>query len=216
MIYLRKGLIAEWDGEEDMADLPALWDGITDWFAGIGLAGLGLMSFTEAFIQPIPPDALVIPMAASNTDPTGLVSIFLVVTLSSVLGSLVAWWMGKRLGHPLLEKFASPTSVRKFEALIERYGSFGIFIAAFTPIPYKVLGWCAGIGRMEKHTFILAGFIGRALRFGLEILVVGVYGEQFIDFLTGWGFVFATLAGASVMYPVWRWWDGLEEVAEED
>jgi len=188
----------------------------TLWFASIGLAGLGLMSFTEAFIQPIPPDALVIPMAASTSDPFRLVSIFLVVTIASVLGSLVAWWMGDKWGQPLLERFASDSAVRKFNTLVKRYGGFGIFIAAFTPIPYKVLGWCAGIGKMDRSTFVLAGFIGRSMRFGLEVLVIGVYGEQFIDFLSGWEFIIASLFGALLLYPAWIWWQGLSEFDEEE
>lgn len=211
-----KGLIADCGGVGNMSGLTSLWDAATDWFAEIGLTGLALMSFTEAFIQPIPPDALVIPMAASTSDPVRLASIFLVVTVASVLGSLVAWWMGDKFGHPLLERFATPTAVRKFEVLVERYGTFGIFIAAFTPIPYKVLGWCAGIGRMERHTFVLAGFVGRSLRFGLEVLVIGVYGERFMGLVTGWGFVLMTLAGAAVFYPIWRWWEQLEPNLEEE
>ena len=197
--------------EQNVSVLTGVAQEVVQWFDGIGLFGLGLMAFTEAFIQPIPPDALVIPMAANASDPLRLISIFLVVTISSVLGSLVAWWMGDKWGQPLLDRFASESAVRKFNMLVERFGSFGIFIAAFTPIPYKVLGWCAGIGRMERHTFVLAGFIGRSMRFGLEVLVIGVYGEQFIDFLTGWGFIFASLGGAILLYPAWRWWEGLEE-----
>ncbi len=199
-----------------MSGFSALAEQVTLWFASIGLAGLGLMAFTEAFIQPIPPDALVIPMAASTSDPIRLVSIFLVVTIASVLGSLVAWWMGDKWGHPLLERFASESAVRKFNTLVKRYGGFGIFIAAFTPIPYKVLGWCAGIGKMEKSTFILAGLVGRSMRFGLEVLVIGFYGEQFIDFLTGWQFIFASLLGALLLYPAWLWWDGLSEGDEDE
>lgn len=199
-----------------MSGLSELAGQVTLWFGTIGLAGLGLMSFTEAFIQPIPPDALVIPMAASTSDPIRLVSIFLVVTIASVLGSLVAWWMGDKWGQPLLEKFASESAVRKFNTLVKRYGGFGIFIAAFTPIPYKVLGWCAGIGKMDRTTFVLAGFIGRSMRFGLEVLVIGVYGEQFIDFLSGWQFIVASLFGALLLYPAWVWWDGLSEHDEEE
>ena len=199
-----------------MSGFSELVEQATLWFASIGLAGLGLMSFTEAFIQPIPPDALVIPMAASTSDPLRLVSIFLVVTIASVLGSLVAWWMGDKWGQPLLERFASDSAVRKFNTLVKRYGGFGIFIAAFTPIPYKVLGWCAGIGKMDRSTFVLAGFIGRSMRFGLEVLVIGVYGEQFIDFLSGWEFIIASLFGALLLYPAWIWWQGLSEFDEEE
>ena len=199
-----------------MSGFSGLAEQVTLWFASIGLVGLGLMSFTEAFIQPIPPDALVIPMAASTSDPIRLVSIFLVVTIASVLGSLVAWWMGDKWGQPLLERFASEKAVRKFNTLVKRHGGFGIFIAAFTPIPYKVLGWCAGIGKMERSTFILAGVIGRSMRFGLEVLVIGFYGEQFIDFLTGWQFIVASLFGALLLYPAWLWWDGLSEGEEDE
>tara|TARA_A100001037_G_C15007373_1_gene570023 strand:- start:31 stop:630 length:600 start_codon:yes stop_codon:yes gene_type:complete len=181
-----------------------------EWFSEMGLAGLGLLSFTEAFLQPVPPDALVIPMAAATSDPIRLISIFVVVTLSSVLGSLVAWWMGDRFGQPLLERFASEKSVGKFNALVTRYGTLGIFIAAFSPIPYKVLGWCAGIGKMEHRSFLLAGLVGRSLRFGIEVAVIGLYGEQVLDFLLGPGFMLATLTGALMAYPAWRWWDSLE------
>ena len=49
-------------------------------------------------------------------------------------------------------------------ALTLKYGSFGIFIAAFSPIPYKVFGWVAGMGEMEKKPFLLAGLCGRGVR----------------------------------------------------
>jgi len=135
----------------DMAFWTVWTDPALAWFADNGLVGLGLLTFTEAFIQPIPPDLLVLPMAASANDPARLTLIFLVVTLSSVLGSLVAWWMGERWGKPLLDRFAKPSTVRRFDTLVTRYGAFGVFIAALSPIPYKVLGWCAGIGGMDRR-----------------------------------------------------------------
>jgi undecaprenyl-diphosphatase len=124
--------------------------------------------------------------------------------------------MGDKWGQPLLERFASKSAVNKFNTLVKRYGTFGIFIAAFTPIPYKVLGWCAGIGRMDRHTFVLVGFVGRSMRFGLEVLVIGLYGEQFLEFMTGWGFWIASLLGALLLYPAWSWWDNLEDDFEEE
>jgi hypothetical protein len=69
---------------------------------------------------------------------------------------------------------------------------------------------------MDRSTFVLAGFIGRSMRFGLEILVIGVYGEQFIDFLSGWEFIIASLLGALLLYPAWIWWQGLSEFDEEE
>jgi len=196
------------------------WNVWTDpalaWFADNGLIGLGLLTFTEAFIQPIPPDLLVLPMAASANDPARLTLIFLVVTLSSVLGSLVAWWMGERWGKPLLDRFAKPSTVRRFDTLVTRYGAFGVFIAALSPIPYKVLGWCAGMGGMDRRQFIAAGLVGRSIRFGAEVLLVGLYGDLLLKFLQGPGFMVVSLAAALLAWPAWRWWEGLDETPDEE
>jgi undecaprenyl-diphosphatase len=155
-------------------------------------------------------------MAASANDPARLTLIFLVVTLSSVLGSLVAWWMGERWGKPLLDRFAKPSTVRRFDTLVTRYGAFGVFIAALSPIPYKVLGWCAGIGGMDRRQFIAAGLVGRSLRFGAEVLLVGFYGDLLLEFLKGPGFMVVSLTGALLAWPAWRWWKGLDEMPDEE
>ena len=109
--------------------------------------------------------------------------LWLVVTVSSVLGSLIGYLIGQRWGRSLITKFGSPSHVQKIEALTQRYGTLGIFIAAFSPIPYKVFGWLAGMGEMDKRPFIAAGLLGRGLRFGLEAILIGVYGNQAFEVL---------------------------------
>jgi undecaprenyl-diphosphatase len=53
-----------------------------------------------------------------------------------------------------------------------------MFIAAVSPLPYKVFGWIAGASDMKLRPFILAGIVGRGLRFGLEALFIFMYGES--------------------------------------
>ena len=143
---------------------------------------LGLVSFTEAIIQPIPPDLVYLPMLYDAMDNTPLVIwYFLVVTLSSVAGSYIGYLLGKHWGRQLLDRFAKQKHVDKLEALTEKYGTLGIFIAAFSPIPYKVFGWVAGMGEMDRRSFIIAGLFGRGLRFGLEALLIGIYGKKALD-----------------------------------
>ena len=97
---------------------------------------LGLVSFTEAIIQPIPPDLVYLPMLYDAMDNTPLVIwYFLVVTLSSVAGSYIGYLLGKHWGRQLLDRFAKQKHVDKLEGLTEQYGTLGIFIAAFSPIP---------------------------------------------------------------------------------
>lgn len=188
---------------------------ILDAFEVFGPASLFVLSFTEAIVQPIPPDIMYIPMLANAAGDVPLVVwLWLTVTVASVLGSLVGYWIGQRWGTSLMKRFGQEKHLTKLEHLTERYGTFGIFIAAFSPIPYKVLGWMAGMGHMAKRPFIMAGLAGRGLRFGLEAVLIGLYGDQAIDAMM-WFLdnevllaVLLIVAGASAWF-AWRWWSEL-------
>ena len=193
------------------------------WYSGVldfildrtNSAVLGLVSFTEAIIQPLPPDLVYLPMLYDAMDNKPLVMwYFLVVTLTSVAGSYVGYLIGKRWGRQLLDRFAKQKHVTKLEALTTKYGTVGIFIAAFSPIPYKVFGWVAGMGEMDKRSFIIAGLFGRGLRFGLEALLIGIYGQKALDTINAFldneilialGMITLGLVG----YLVWSWWSKL-------
>ena len=193
------------------------------WYSGIldfildrtNSAVLGLVSFTEAIIQPLPPDLVYLPMLYEAMDNKPLVMwYFLVVTLTSVAGSYVGYLIGKRWGRQLLDRFAEQKHVAKLEALTTKYGTVGIFIAAFSPIPYKVFGWVAGMGEMDKRSFLIAGLFGRGLRFGLEALLIGIYGQKALDIINALldneiliavGMIALGLVG----YLVWSWWSKL-------
>jgi undecaprenyl-diphosphatase len=65
--------------------------------------------------------------------------------------------------------------------LFEKYGTWGMFIAAVSPLPYKVFGWIAGASNMKLQPFIVAGIFGRGIRFGLEALLIYFYGDVALD-----------------------------------
>ena len=190
---------------------------VLEGFEVFGPASLFLLSFTEAIIQPIPPDLLYIPMLANAMGDTPLVVwLWLVVTVSSVLGALVGYAIGERWGTALMVRFGQERQLAKLEALTTRYGTMGIFIAAFSPIPYKVLGWMAGMGHMARKPFVVAGLLGRGLRFGFEAVLIGIYGDRALDALM-WFLDNEILLGVgllaffAVMVLAWRWWSGLEQ-----
>ena len=161
--------------------IDEITDFVLDWADGFGIIGLAIVSSTEAAFQPVPPDLLVMPMSLSADGPLELFIIFSVATLSSVLGSLGGYAIGFYGGRPLLERFASTDNSEKLDNLVTRYGSAGIFIAAVSPIPYKALAWTAGAGKMNIRIFIVAGLIGRGIRFGLEVTILGFYGDEFLS-----------------------------------
>ena len=202
--------------------LGAAEDDILGWFDQFGAAALGLLSFSEAIIQPIPPDLMYLPQLINAEGNLGLIIwLWLIITISSVLGSLVGYWIGQRWGRMLLDRFASKKSVLKLEALTERYGRFGVFLAAVSPIPYKVFGWVAGMGEMDKKDFILAGLVGRGLRFGIEALLIGIYGEKFLDILENMldnEFLIALMMIVIIIatIPLFRWWNKLVPSTSEE
>ena len=192
-------------------------ESVLEAFEVFGPASLFLLSFTEAIIQPIPPDLLYIPMLANAMGDVPLVVwLWLVVTIASVLGALVGYAIGERWGTSLMVRFGQERQLVKLEALTTRYGTMGIFIAAFSPIPYKVLGWMAGMGQMAKKPFVIAGLLGRGLRFGLEAVLIGLYGDRALDALM-WFLDNEILMGVGliaffgVVFLAWRWWSGLEQ-----
>ena len=180
---------------------------------------LGVVSFTEAIIQPLPPDLVYLPMLYDAMDNKPLVFwYFVVVTLTSVAGSYVGYLLGQRWGRQLLDRFAKPKHVTKLEALTTKYGTIGIFIAAVSPIPYKVFGWVAGMGEMDKRSFIVAGLFGRGLRFGMEALLIGIYGKTALDamntFLDNEILIAVVMIIAIViLYFIWQWWSNLGKEA---
>jgi membrane protein YqaA with SNARE-associated domain len=184
-------------------------------FEVFGPASLFLLSFTEAIVQPLPPDVLYIPMLVNAMGNVPLVLwLWAVVTVASVLGSLVGYFIGERWGTSLMVRFGQEHHLTKLEHLTLRYGSVGIFIAAFSPIPYKVLGWMAGMGHMAKKPFIIAGLLGRGLRFGLEAVLIGLYGEQALDAMLWFLDNEILLAGALILsglagWWLWSWWSSL-------
>mgnify|MGYP001170543883 FL=1 len=196
--------------------LEQITDTVVSWGSGFGLVGLAVVSATEAALQPVPPDLLVIPMSLDANSEFELLAIFLVATLFSVIGSLGGYGIGLYAGRPTIEKIAKSSLSRKLDELIARYGDAGVFIAAVSPIPYKLLAWMAGAGRMEIRTFIAAGIFGRSIRFGMEVLIVGYWGEEFVQMLKEPLFwIVVGVFSIVIFVPLNNWWNGLDKPVEE-
>lgn len=160
--------------------------GFSHWIEGFAdspwaVVILVVNSFSESIFNPIPPDPLLIGMAVINPN-LALVYAGL-VTISSVLGALVGHWLGLRFGRPLVLRFISARKVDRVEAMFQKYGSWAILIAAFTPIPYKVFAITAGVLEMDRRPFIVASIIGRGARFFLLGGLIFFFGEAMQEFI---------------------------------
>ena len=191
--------------------LEQITSSVVDWGSNFGLIGLALVSFTESVIQPVPPDLLVIPMSMDAASAMELLAIFLVATISSVLGSLGGYALGLYAGRPIIGRFARPSLSMKLDEILLRYGDAGVFVAAVSPIPYKLLAWTAGAGRMDLKPFLLAGIFGRGIRFGLQVLLIGVWGDEFMKHLDNPLFwILVCVFSFAALIPLNKWWKGLD------
>jgi len=91
--------------------------------------------------------------------------VILVAVCACTIGDNIGYWIGRRGGRPLLEKYKSAfhisdETIRAGEELLRRRGSFAIFIARFIAGMRIVAGPLAGVLRMEWERFLLANFAG--------------------------------------------------------
>jgi membrane protein YqaA with SNARE-associated domain len=154
---------------------------IEEWLMEYGIFGLFFVSFADSSFFPIPPDVLLIPMGISNPD--RVIWYAFITTVASVLGAILGWFIGKKLGRPVLRYIISEERIQKVENYFNKYGPVAILIAGFTPIPYKVFTIFAGITKVQLKTLIIWSIIGRGARFFLEAALIMVLGAQARPFI---------------------------------
>jgi membrane protein YqaA with SNARE-associated domain len=105
----------------------------------------------------------------------------LVTLFANLLGAALGFYLGFKLGHPVCVRLFGEKNVLKAEKFFQKWGEFGVFIMAFTPLPFKVAAWSAGIFEMRFWRFLAAAFIGRFAHF-LSALAVVAFGFEALAF----------------------------------
>ncbi|MBK5967417.1 MULTISPECIES: YqaA family protein [Thiorhodovibrio] len=128
---------------------------------------LGALSFAESSFFPIPPDVMLAPMCL--TRPQRAWFFAGLTTLTSVAGGLLGYLIG-RLAFGLVEPIVGPgghyaEAFGQARDWFEHWGIWAVFLAGFSPIPYKVFTISAGVLGMALIPFVLASSIGRGMRF---------------------------------------------------
>jgi membrane protein YqaA with SNARE-associated domain len=130
---------------------------------------LGALSFSESMIFPIPPDVMLAPMSLAK--PGKAWRYAFITTLASVLGGVAGYFLGlfafDSLIAPLIETMGYQGKLANAVEWFDEYGVWIIFIAGFSPIPYKVFTITAGMLSMAFFPFVIASFVGRGGRFFL-------------------------------------------------
>lgn len=185
-----------------MAILGPLVEWTKETLGPFGEPGLAVIAFTEAIINPIPPDPLLAILAVDQSLWYALY-LGLFTAFWSVAGAAVGYWIGGRFSPWVHRKFAGPR-MDKVEGWYKEHGEWIVAIAAVTPIPFKIFTVSSGLFHLRFWHFLAAAAVGRSLRFVPEALLSARYGEQAIVWLDQGGLVILLVLGlAGGAYYLW-------------
>ena len=166
---------------------------------------LALISFIESSFFPIPPDILIVPMVIAKKNE--YIKIFIIATLFSALGGLFGYFIGSvflELAMKVIEFYGYEENVFNLQTkLSEKGGLFlwlGIlFIAGFTPVPFKVFTITSGIINFNIFIFFFISIISRGLRFFIIDFLCAKFGKVFVNFLEKKGAKWFTVIGIAIV-----------------
>tara|TARA_S200000501_G_scaffold28907_1_gene24546 strand:+ start:104 stop:712 length:609 start_codon:yes stop_codon:yes gene_type:complete len=143
---------------------------------------LGIISFIESFIFPIPPDVLIIPMTIAN--PNDWFRIALTALVGSVLGACLGYFIGYVFFNEIGLRIFELYGVDNVSFLKDKVSSDGgvlawmtlLAIAGFTPVPFKLLTITSGFVHFNFFYFIIVSILTRGSRFFIIALLIAKFG----------------------------------------
>ncbi len=166
---------------------------------------LALVSFIESSFFPIPPDVMVIPMVISKKN--DFIKIFLIATFFSVLGGIFGYFLGAfffDIAMQIISFYGYENHLNEFKNNLKNsegfYAWLGIlFLAGFTPLPYKVFTIASGLISFNILIFIFISLISRGLRFFIISYFSYKFGSLFTEFMDKQGSKWFTIIGITIV-----------------
>ena len=166
---------------------------------------LAIISFIESSFFPIPPDVMVVPMVLAKKE--SYLRIFLIATVFSVIGGIFGYLVGYLfidLAMYVIEIYNYESKVLKLKMDLSQGSGMVIwlgtlFLAGFTPLPYKVFTITSGLIAFDIIAFIIISFVSRGLRFYLVSILTAKFGEKFVKLIEQKGAVWSSIIGIIII-----------------
>ena len=166
---------------------------------------LAAVSFIESSFFPIPPDVMIVPMVISKKD--DFFKIFLITTIFSVLGGILGYFIGAfffDIGMQVMTFYGYEDELISLKNnLINNEGFYAwlgiLFLAGFTPLPYKVFTIASGLIGFNILIFIIISLISRGLRFFIVSYLSYKFGNLFTEFMEKHGSRWFTIIGILIV-----------------
>lgn len=161
-----------------------------DWVMGLAAGrhaptALAGVSFAESSFFPIPPDVMLIPMVVAKRDSAWRNA--LICTIASVAGGVFGYLIGaflfEPLARPVIAFYHYGDAFAQLQEWFADYGLLIVFVAGFTPIPYKVFTIASGFAGLFLPVFILGSVVSRGARFFLVAGLLYYFGAPIRDFI---------------------------------
>ena len=166
---------------------------------------LGLVSFIESSFFPIPPDAMIIPMVIAKKKE--YLKIFLIASIFSVLGGIFGYLIGYLffdLAMYVIELYGYQDKVEDLKFSMSQGSGLLtwlsiLFLAGFTPLPYKAFTISSGLIAFNLPIFIIVSLISRSLRFFVVAFLSYKFGELFTEYMEKHGSKWFTIIGIIIV-----------------
>ena len=171
--------------------LPLLIISTTRWvlrmFMRMGLLGLFLMSALDSsfLVLPFGNDLLLIALVSANRESFWWIAYVIVSATGSVVGVFFVDLIMRKAGETGLERFVSRKRIDKLKAKLENKGGITVFVATLIPppFPFTPVVMTASALQSPRGQLLIAVFLGRLLRFGIEAVLALYFGRQLIAFM---------------------------------
>ncbi len=150
---------------------------------------LAIISFAESSFFPIPPDIMIVPMVIAKKN--DYLKIFLIATFSSAAGGLLGYLIGSvflDFAMNVIEFYGYEDKVLTLKNNLSSGNNFifflgTLFLAGFTPLPFKVFTITSGIIGFNILIFFIVCLVSRGLRFFVVSYLSFKFGDTFSKFM---------------------------------
>jgi len=150
---------------------------------------LAIIAFAESSFFPIPPDIMIVPMVIAKKN--DYLKIFLIATFSSAVGGLLGYFIGfvfLDLSMNVIEFYGYEEKVINLKDNLSSGNNFiyflgTLFLAGFTPLPFKVFTITSGMIGFNIFIFFVVCLVSRALRFFVVSYLSFKFGDTFSEFM---------------------------------
>jgi len=189
-----------------------VFDLLRDYLAHYGYWAIAAALLLENAGLPVPGETMLLlaSFLAYTEHHLRLPYIILVGVCAATIGDNLGFLLGHYGGEPLLERYRKVPRVyrtlARAERLIQRYGSFAIFIARFIAGMRIIAGPLAGVLHMPWRKFVVFNFLGAAVWVTVISSVGYFFGRHWEELARTMRGINAAVLLAAVLLIVFFWW----------